>query len=252
MRAIDPRGPLPKYLQLRTILLDVIDSGELPAGSPVPSERELCRRYGVSRMTVRHTLDLLVGEGLLRRRPGKGTFVASAETGRARPGSLSDDLRARGSRLGFVELESGTVDAGERLARTLGTGPGTAVHLLSRLALADGEPVAIEHGRVLASLAPTLLAAPRPELPLAEILTRAYGVVFDPADQTVDAVAATGPEAARLGMEPGSPALLLRRSGSRRGVRGAEATMLLRASRFLVRVADNPTMLPASPAHRPH
>ena len=45
-------GPKPKHVQLREILRKLIDN-ELPPGSPIPSERELADRYGVSRLTVR-------------------------------------------------------------------------------------------------------------------------------------------------------------------------------------------------------
>nr|WP_242887632.1 GntR family transcriptional regulator [Actinomadura litoris] len=164
---IDPTGPLPKYMQLRSILIQVIEDGGLAAGAPLPSERELCRTYRLSRMTVRQTLELLVAEGRLRRRPGKGTFVASSpertpEPAPARPLCLADGLRTSGLRLGFADLGERTVDAGARLAHALATEPGTAVHLLTRLVLADGEPVAVERSCVLARWCPAWPPAAAP------------------------------------------------------------------------------------------
>ena len=53
MTAIDPNSPVPKYFQLRAILLDLIENAELPVDAPIPSERELCAKYDLSRMTVR-------------------------------------------------------------------------------------------------------------------------------------------------------------------------------------------------------
>ena len=79
MGKIDPTSPVPKYFQLREILLDLIEDAELPVDAPIPSERELCQRYGLSRMTVRQAVDHLVTEGRLYRVPGKGTFVARPE-----------------------------------------------------------------------------------------------------------------------------------------------------------------------------
>jgi DNA-binding GntR family transcriptional regulator len=72
---IDYEGETPLWRQLADILRAQINSGELPAGRMVPSETTLVQRYGLSRGTVRHALDVLVEEGLVRRVQGRGTFV---------------------------------------------------------------------------------------------------------------------------------------------------------------------------------
>ena len=63
------------YVIVRNHLLDLVRNG-LANGSPVPSERELCEQFEVSRMTVRQAIDTLVVDGILERHQGKGTFVA--------------------------------------------------------------------------------------------------------------------------------------------------------------------------------
>ena len=75
MLAIDRDSFVPLYVQLKNLLQRQILSGQLSAGSVVPSEFELCRLHGVSRMTVRQALGDLESEGLIRREPGRGTFV---------------------------------------------------------------------------------------------------------------------------------------------------------------------------------
>src|SRR5262247_1041326 len=110
MGGIDPRSPVPKYFQLREILLDLIDSGELPLDTPIPSERELCRRHGLSRMTVRQALDHLVTEGRLYRVPGKGTFVARPKIEMPlRLVSFTEDMRNRGLEPGARDLARRTI-----------------------------------------------------------------------------------------------------------------------------------------------
>jgi DNA-binding GntR family transcriptional regulator len=63
------------YVQIYSIFLEKIESGEWPAGKQIPTEDELCRIYDVSKVTVREAIQELVREGYLKRQQGKGTFV---------------------------------------------------------------------------------------------------------------------------------------------------------------------------------
>lgn len=74
---IQKSHPLPYYAQLAEILRDEIRSGQLTPGDLLPSESELGEAHGISRTAVRQALDLLVGEGLVHKEKGRGTFVAS-------------------------------------------------------------------------------------------------------------------------------------------------------------------------------
>lgn len=73
----------PYYRQIYEYLADRISSGELAAGERIPSEKDLCAQFGVSRITSKKALDLLSERGLVERYPGKGSFV----TGNAATGS---------------------------------------------------------------------------------------------------------------------------------------------------------------------
>lgn len=75
--ALDERSPMSLYYQLKTILAEKIHSGQWKVNDRIPTERELCDAYGVSRATVRLALGELENEGLLYRKQGKGTFVAA-------------------------------------------------------------------------------------------------------------------------------------------------------------------------------
>ena len=72
--------PIPYYYQLEGLLRDQVRRGCWQPGERVPSEKELCDIYAVSRTTVRQAVGNLVQEGLLYHQKGKGTFV------RRRPG----------------------------------------------------------------------------------------------------------------------------------------------------------------------
>jgi multiple sugar transport system substrate-binding protein len=79
MTDIDRSLPIPLYYQLKTLIKKQIEQGELRPGDRVPTEAELCERYDISRTPVREALLDLVREGMLVRRAGRGTFVASTK-----------------------------------------------------------------------------------------------------------------------------------------------------------------------------
>jgi ABC-type glycerol-3-phosphate transport system substrate-binding protein len=72
---IDRSVPIPAYYQLKQLLKEQIQQGQLKPGDQVPTEGELCARYRLSRTPVRQALLELTAEGLLVRTPGRGTFV---------------------------------------------------------------------------------------------------------------------------------------------------------------------------------
>lgn len=67
----------PLYQQIKTLMLQSLQSGEWKPSSAIPSEMELASRFKVSQGTVRKAIDELAAENLLVRRQGKGTFVAT-------------------------------------------------------------------------------------------------------------------------------------------------------------------------------
>jgi GntR family transcriptional regulator len=73
----------PLYRQIKSLLMQRLESGEWRPGEAIPSESELAIRFSVSQGTVRKAIDELAAENLLLRRQGKGTFVASHDDPRA-------------------------------------------------------------------------------------------------------------------------------------------------------------------------
>ena len=73
---LDRRSSVPLYYQLQELLHQQIASGRFRVGDALPSEGELCRLFGVSRIVVRQALEVLEDDGEIVRRQGKGTFVA--------------------------------------------------------------------------------------------------------------------------------------------------------------------------------
>ena len=88
-----PAAPAPKYRQVYSALRLEIQSGRLKQGDRVPSEAELVRKYGASRITIGRAVRELQAAGLVERRAGSGTFVkAPRVTGALSFGLLIPDL----------------------------------------------------------------------------------------------------------------------------------------------------------------
>lgn len=79
LELLDPTSGEPIYKQLADRIESLIISGEIKPGKKLPSENELCLKYGVSRITVRQALNILVQKGLVYSVHGKGSFVKVAE-----------------------------------------------------------------------------------------------------------------------------------------------------------------------------
>lgn len=75
------RNGVTRYLQIYTILARALADGSIAAGSALPSELELMKRYQVSRNTVRHALSRLEREKRIVRRRGSGTFARQVQSG---------------------------------------------------------------------------------------------------------------------------------------------------------------------------
>jgi GntR family transcriptional regulator len=128
------------------------------AGDPLPSELELAARFGVSRMTARQAVQNLAAEGLVQRRRGAGTFVAPRPIHR-HEGSLmsfTEDMRRRGMKASSRLLEAGLRPATTADLEALHLPDGARVVAISRLRLADGVPLAIEHAALPAECAGVL------------------------------------------------------------------------------------------------
>lgn len=145
--ALDENSSTPLYKQVEDSILQLIESGEYKPGTKIPTEGELCERFGVSRVTIRKALGPLADRGVLERRTGKGTFVAEKRLARSlsQVMSFTDMCRMQGCqpgaktlRLDLIEPEG---DDLERLRLSADTGH---ILLLQRLRYADGMPVMIE------------------------------------------------------------------------------------------------------------
>jgi GntR family transcriptional regulator len=95
---LDRFSPLSLHEQLRRMVQDDIVSGRLAAGERLPTEREFCERFEVSRITVTRALGDLARLGLIERVQGRGSVVAKGRVLRSfdQVIGLTDSLRTQG------------------------------------------------------------------------------------------------------------------------------------------------------------
>jgi GntR family transcriptional regulator len=199
MNQVDRNARLPLYHQLYEILHDKILLRNLKPGDRLPTEADLVDTYGVSRITVRKVLDMLVKEGLIYRQAGRGTFVAHAtlEQGLSHIISFTEDMQRRGFAVTTRVLFSGLVPATDHIAEKLNIAPGEELARLERLRLADGEPMCIEDSRFVHKYCPGILDHDYSTHSLREIKIKQFGIRWIRARQTIRAINA-GPEMAQL------------------------------------------------------
>jgi GntR family transcriptional regulator len=218
---LDESSPLPLYQQLQRGLRDAISSNVLAPDDALPAERDLAETFAVSRITVRKALDGLVGEGLLTRKQGAGTFVSGrVEKNFAKLTSFSEDMIARGRRPHSVWLSKsqGTVTPEE--AMVLDLSPGAAVFRFHRIRYADAAPMALEQSTVPASC---LSSIDDVGSSLYEAL-HLNGARPTRALQRLRAVLFNGEQAELLGVVEGDPGLLIERRGFLKTGRAVEFT----------------------------
>ena len=78
---IDRSNNVPVYLQLAEEIRGMITNGIIKPGDKLMSESEMTREYNVARLTVREALSVLVNEGLIEKKHGKGTFCKNTQKG---------------------------------------------------------------------------------------------------------------------------------------------------------------------------
>lgn len=210
---IDRISKVPLYHQLYELLRSKIESGEFAPGDMLPTENELLEQYQLSRNTVRQALQELVNSGWVVRQRGRGSFVTHRpiEQGLNRIISFTEDMRNRGLTPGTQIISAELMPAPEHIAAALGIEKGEELAHLSRLRLADGEPMSVEQSYLVHRHCPGILNRDYARTPLREELQATYGICLVYATQTIRAVPASSDLAQMLNLERSAALLLIER-----------------------------------------
>lgn len=208
------RADIPLYRQVQQSIAEHIAAGRLPPGQQLPSERQLCERFDISRVTARRALAALVNDGLIQASPGRGWFVSDGHLSEP-PNALQSFTAlalARGlaptARVLRQEVRDATVDEADGLQ----VAPGAKVFELERVRLLDDMPVAVHHCLIALALCPALADADYRGSSVYDVLLTHARIAPTLAECTLEATSA-GPEMAPLlDVGKGAPVLVSRQT----------------------------------------
>jgi GntR family transcriptional regulator len=204
-------GGVPLYYQMATLLREMIVSGRFKVGDRFPTEAELVKEYGVSRITVREALSTLQEEELIRRSAGKGTFVDKAPT-------PTDTLPMDGTLNGLIGMGLATaprlidlreVEVAPHEAKVLGMEPGTPIVRAERIRYFKGRPYCYIVNHVPVEIGRQIKKSDWERGSLLRLIEKSLGIELGDADEIVRASLADAHLARWLDVRIGAPLLLV-------------------------------------------
>lgn len=226
---------MPLYAQLIDRFRQMIESGELAPGDRFPAELDLAEQYGVARITVRRAINELVQDGLLVRRQGKGSFVATPKIERelVNVASFTARMQAKGIHPGSKVLDVQVISATKKLATQLLVPEGAPIVEIQRLRYANEEPTALETSYLSLDRCPGINEVDFNCCSLYQVLEKKYAMRPDHSRRTLEMAFATNKESRLLQISAGAPLFLMQAVVSTAdGTVMEYAKLLFRGDRF--------------------
>lgn len=203
----------PLHETIRNWIESEIQQGHLKPDEKLPSEHDLCAKFGVSRITVRRALQTLESSQLIYRCQGVGSFVGSGKTSQplVRFTDFMEDMRRAGlkgtSRVIQAIIEPAEGDVAERLQ----VKEGLKVYRLDRLRLGDGDPVAFDITYLPMMYGQLLEGVDLSDKTLFSVFENEYEIIVKGGSIHISGAAATEYLAVQLGIREGQALLQLNR-----------------------------------------
>jgi GntR family transcriptional regulator len=196
-----------RYQEIAATLRARINAGRYANTTVLPSESDMSKEFGASRVTVRRALEVLRDEGLITSRQGLGWTLVSGLMPQllGRLGTIEDQLKASGIRSTRHILDFAFEKAPKDVAELLGV---AQVLRVKRVNFADDEPFAVVTVWCSLDLGRKISRSDVEKSSFYELID----VPLRGATQTIGADAASAAEAKLLGVKPGSPVLRCERT----------------------------------------
>ena len=205
--------PSSLYISVKDEIVDSIAKGKLKPGDKLPSEYELAKKLGVSRMTLRESLRALEEEGLVARKHGVGTFV-KARSRRIKSildinYGVSEMIANMGFRPGTQENKVKDIVADGHLAKTLNIAEGAKVITIERVRTADKVPVVYSLDMIPVSIVPDIKDIQMLDGSVYDYLEQKCHVILSSSMARLFPIKAVQKLANKLNIKIGSPLFLL-------------------------------------------
>lgn len=208
-----PLSPVPLYTQIKEILRDRILNGTYQAHDQMPSESELTRAFGVSRITVRQALGDLQKEGLIFKIHGKGTYVSKPKAFQnlAKLQGFGEAMTSMGYETLSRVVSQKVVPADKGVALKLSVDEGELISEIRRVRYLNRSPISLDVTYVPKSVGERLAKEDLAHRDIFLILENDYGYSLGQAELQIEAMLADDALARLLQVEEGAPILRIER-----------------------------------------
>lgn len=195
------------------IIINMIEEGNLRENDQLPSERELCDIYDISRSTVRQAIQELEKEGYIYKLHGKGTFVSPKmfKQNLLKFYSFTEEMKKIGKIPSSKVLDFQIISCNEKLSKKMNLNIGEKIYIFTRLRLADNEPMMLETSYVPYAKFLGLTQELLEENPMYDIFAKMYNISITSAEEVFRSVLTRTDEAELLRYTSGLPSMMIER-----------------------------------------
>ena len=198
--AVDKKSRIPVYVQVMDSIISQIEDGILNTEMKLPSERELCDLYDVSRATIRQAVKELEIDGFVQTFKGRGSFVASRRFNQDMSSlyGFTESMKELGKTISTKLIEFDQIECDERVARKMKCAVGTMIYRFKRVRYADKEPMLLVTTHLPCSRFPDFDSQRLITESMYAMMSNTYNVTFTSAKETLQSVTVRKDERALL------------------------------------------------------
>ncbi|SEP23648.1 GntR family transcriptional regulator [Propionispora vibrioides] len=209
---VDKLSRIPLYCQLMDILIEDIQQN-MKEDDQIPSEREICEQYNVSRSTVRQAMQEMEKDGYIYRVHGKGTFVAPLKYNQdlLKFYSFTEAMKKLGKIPASRVLKFEVLSCDRKVARKLEAEEHSKVYKFVRLRLADDRPMMLETTYLPVGRFPGLTKEKLESMAMYDMFSQEFSTSISSAKEVFQAVSINEEEAWYLQIDKAVPGLKIER-----------------------------------------
>lgn len=189
MNTINKNSTTPLYIQLMNILIDKIENN-MKENDKLDSEREICKKYALSRTTVREALDELEKNKYIYKVQGKGNFISPrvVEQDLIKVSSFTEEMKKQGKNPTSKLLNFEVIEANNNISKKLRMEENELVFKISRIRIADDIPMIYEITYLPYERFKGLTKEMIEENPLYEIFKNSFNTYLTSAEEVIESV----------------------------------------------------------------